>query len=57
MHDSITGFPSSTTAGVAHTFTVTALNANGTVNTGYTGTVHFVSSDLSLCRRGRASDR
>jgi hypothetical protein len=41
----LTGFPSSTTAGVAHTFTVTALNANGTVNTGYTGTVLFTSSD------------
>jgi len=42
---SVTGFPSSTTAGVPHTFTVTALNANGTVNTGYTGTVRFTSSD------------
>jgi hypothetical protein len=42
---SITGFPSSTTAGVPQTFTVTALNADGTVNTGYTGTVHFTSSD------------
>jgi hypothetical protein len=46
-HGSLTGagFPSSTTAGVAHSFTVTALNADGTVNTGYTGTVHFSSSD------------
>jgi hypothetical protein len=41
----VAGFPSSTTAGVAHTFTVTALNANDTANTGYTGTVHFTSSD------------
>jgi hypothetical protein len=41
----VAGFPSSTTAGVAHTFTVTALNADGTVNTGYTGTVQFTSSD------------
>ncbi len=41
----VAGFSSSTTAGVAHTFTVTALNANGTVNTGYTGTVQFTSSD------------
>jgi hypothetical protein len=41
----LSGFPSSTTAGVAHTFTVTALNADGTVNTGYTGTVQFTSSD------------
>jgi hypothetical protein len=41
----VAGFPSPTTAGVAHTFTVTALNADGSVNTGYTGTVHFTSSD------------
>jgi hypothetical protein len=41
----VTGFPSSTTAGVSHTFTVTALNADGSVNTNYTGTVHFTSSD------------
>jgi len=41
----VSGFPSSTTAGVAQTVTVTALNANGTVNTGYTGTVQFTSSD------------
>jgi hypothetical protein len=42
----VAGFPSPTTAGVAHTFTVTALNADGTVNTAYTGTVHFASNDL-----------
>jgi hypothetical protein len=42
---SVAGFPSPTTAGASHTFTVTALNADGTVNTGYTGTVHFSSSD------------
>jgi hypothetical protein len=41
----VAGFASPTTAGVSHTFTVTALNADGTVNTGYTGTVHFTSSD------------
>jgi uncharacterized delta-60 repeat protein len=41
----VTGFPSPTTAGVAQTVTVTALNADGSVNTGYTGTVHFSSSD------------
>jgi hypothetical protein len=41
----VAGYPSPTAAGVAHTFTVTALNADGTVNTGYTGTVHFTSSD------------
>jgi hypothetical protein len=41
----VTGYPSPTTAGVAHTFTVTALNADGSVNTNYTGTVHFSSTD------------
>ena len=44
-HFSLTGYPSPTTAGVAHTFTVTALNSNGNTATGYTGTVHFTSSD------------
>jgi hypothetical protein len=37
--------PSSVTAGVAFTFTLTALDAYGNVATGYTGTVHFSSSD------------
>ncbi len=37
--------PSSATAGVAFTETVTALDAFGNVATGYTGTVHFTSSD------------
>jgi hypothetical protein len=41
----VSGFPAPTTAGVAQTFTVTALNPDGTVDTGYTGTVHFTSSD------------
>jgi hypothetical protein len=41
----VSGFPSSTTAGVAGSFTVTAKNADGTTATGYTGTVHFSSSD------------
>ena len=40
----MTGFPA-TTAGVAHSFTVTALDAFGNVATGYTGTVAFSSSD------------
>jgi hypothetical protein len=44
---SVTGFPSSPTAGVAGTFTVTARDANGNVLTGYTGKVHFASSDRS----------
>jgi hypothetical protein len=33
------------TAGTSGTITVTALNADGSVNTGYSGTVHFTSSD------------
>jgi hypothetical protein len=41
----VTGFPSPTTAGTAGTFTVTAQDANGNTLTGYTGTVHFTSSD------------
>jgi hypothetical protein len=41
----VSGFPSSTTAGVSGNFTVTALNADGTTDTNYTGTVHFSSSD------------
>ncbi len=42
----VSGFPSATTAGVAGTFTVTAVNADGSIDTGYTGTVHFSSSDV-----------
>jgi hypothetical protein len=41
----VTGFPTATTAGVAHSFTVTARDAFGNVATGYTGTVAFSSSD------------
>jgi hypothetical protein len=41
----VSGFPSSTTAGVAGAFTVTAKNADGTAATNYRGTVHFTSSD------------
>ena len=41
----VSGFPSPATAGTAGTFTVTAENAGGTTATGYTGTVHFTSSD------------
>ncbi len=41
----VTGFPSPTTAGVAHTFTVTLEDTYGNIATGYTGTVHFTSSD------------
>src|SRR5262249_40077308 len=41
---SVLGFPA-TTAGVAHSITVTALDAFGNVATGYTGTATFRSSD------------
>jgi hypothetical protein len=41
----VAGFPSSTTAGVTDAFSVAAVDAYGYVNTGYTGTVHFTSSD------------
>jgi hypothetical protein len=41
----VSGFPSPTTAGTAASFTITAKNANGTMATSYTGTVHFTSSD------------
>jgi hypothetical protein len=41
----VNGFPSPTTAGVSHSFTVTALDSSGHVATGYTGTVHFSSND------------
>jgi hypothetical protein len=39
------GFPTATVAGVAHSFPVTAYDAYQNVVTGYTGTVHFTSSD------------
>src|SRR5207248_2026067 len=41
----VSGFPSPASAGEAHTITVTALDNTGNVLTGYTGTVHFSSSD------------
>ncbi|HEX9467780.1 MAG TPA: hypothetical protein VGA11_05175 [Acidimicrobiia bacterium] len=37
--------PSGATAGSSFTFTVTALNFDGTTDTNYTGTVHLTSSD------------
>jgi ELWxxDGT repeat protein len=42
---SVSGFPATTTAGAAGSLTVTALNADGTMGTGYTGTVRFLSTD------------
>ncbi len=41
----VTGFPSPTTAGAAHSFTVAAKDAYGNSVTSYLGTVHFTSSD------------
>lgn len=41
----VSGLASSTTAGQAQSFTVTALDNTGNVLTGYRGTVHFSSSD------------
>jgi subtilisin family serine protease len=42
---SIAGFPTTDTAGNAHTVSVTAFDAYGNVATGYVGTVAFSSSD------------
>jgi ELWxxDGT repeat protein len=41
----VTGFPSPTTAGVVGTVTVTLKDVYGNIASGYTGTVHFTSSD------------
>jgi hypothetical protein len=41
----VAGFPSPVTAGTPGAFTVTANDAYGNTATGYTGTVHFTSSD------------
>ena len=41
----VTDFPASTTAGVAHNITVTLKDAYGNIASGYSGTVHFTSSD------------
>ena len=43
----VSGFPSSTTAGVAGSFTVRAKNSDDATATGYLGTVHFSSSDTA----------
>jgi prepilin-type N-terminal cleavage/methylation domain-containing protein len=43
----VVGYPSPTGAGVSQNFTVTAKDAAGNVATGYTGKVHFTSSDLA----------
>jgi hypothetical protein len=44
-HFVVSGFPSPTTAGAAHSVTVTAYDAYGNVATGYAGTVKITSSD------------
>jgi len=44
-HFAVAGFTSPTNPGVSHTFTVTALDASNATVPGYTGTVHFSSSD------------
>jgi ELWxxDGT repeat protein len=41
----VSGFPGTVKAGAGGTITVTVKNADGSTNTGYTGTVHFTSSD------------
>lgn len=41
----VSGIPSAVTAGARSALTVTAFNGDGTVNTGYAGTVHFASTD------------
>jgi uncharacterized delta-60 repeat protein len=41
----VAGFPSSAALGMAGTFAVTAKNADGTIDTGYAGAIHFTSSD------------
>jgi hypothetical protein len=43
----VSGFPSSTTAGVAGTFAVSAYDQYGNTAVGYTGAVHFTSSDAA----------
>src|SRR5262245_58842555 len=41
----VSGISSPTTAGASSSFTVTAMNAQGQPASGYTGTIHFTSSD------------
>src|SRR5439155_1240307 len=41
----VAGFSSPTTAGTSHSFTVAAKDPYGNIATGYSGTVHFTSSD------------
>jgi hypothetical protein len=41
----VSGFPSSIQAGTSGSFTVTAVNPDGSIDTSYTDTVYFTSSD------------
>jgi hypothetical protein len=43
----VTGYPSPVAKGTVHSFTVTLYDAFGNVATGYTGTIHFNSDDLT----------
>jgi hypothetical protein len=53
-HFVLSGFPSTVTAGVAQSFTVTATDPYGNVATGYTGTVAFTSSDPAAILPGNS---
>ena len=44
-HLSVSGYTNPTTAGASHPITVAALDNDGNVDTGYTGTVTFTSTD------------
>ena len=44
-HFDVTGFPDPSVAGASHTFTVAAKDGAGNTLTGYTGTIHFTSTD------------
>ncbi len=44
---SFSGVPTSTTAGAPFSFTLTAKDLSGNTSTGYTGTVHFTSTDAA----------
>jgi autotransporter-associated beta strand protein len=41
----LSGFPASSTAGTPNSITVTARDVNGNVATGYTGAIHFTTTD------------
>jgi hypothetical protein len=48
----VAGFPSTATAGVGGNFTVTLKDAYGNIASGYSGTVHFSSSDAKAVLPG-----